>query len=308
MTDIFISYAREDEARIMGFVAALEGQGWSVFWDRRIPAGETWRSYIGKALDEARCVLVAWSQYSVNSNWVIEEADDGKQRGVLVPVLLDPVAQPRGFREMQAADLTSWQPDKSSPQFDLLIQDLATRLRGAPVISKKQDLIVPPKARPKRSIIALAAILALVVLSIGGYLVIRPAPKTPSDAVVPQEKKSITQATPITPDEPGITQDKKSTTQVTPITPDEPGLATNLLQSTPPLDFAFMFTLRAVIDDPDGYTNVRRLKSASSEIVTKVFEGEVFYTYEQEGNWWEIKTKDGKIGYMYKDRINILRP
>jgi hypothetical protein len=29
MTDIFISYAREDEGRIKEFVSALEQQGWS---------------------------------------------------------------------------------------------------------------------------------------------------------------------------------------------------------------------------------------------------------------------------------------
>jgi len=66
MTDVFISYAREDGGRVTELVSALERQGWSVFWDRRIPSGETWRSYIGKALDDARCVIVAWSPHSVN--------------------------------------------------------------------------------------------------------------------------------------------------------------------------------------------------------------------------------------------------
>ena len=84
---IFISYAREDETRIQPLVLALEMQGWSVFWDRRIPSGLT--SYIGKALTDARCVIVAWSRYSITSGWVSEEADEGKARNILVPVLLD---------------------------------------------------------------------------------------------------------------------------------------------------------------------------------------------------------------------------
>ena len=278
MTDIFLSYAHEDEARIKGIVAALEEQGWSVFWDRRIPAGETWRSYIGKALDEARCVIVAWSQYSVNSNWVTEEADDGKRRGVLVPVLLDPVEQPRGFREVQAADLTNWQPNKLSPQFDLLIKDLATRLRGAPVIPNKPDKPdpnAPPNEPSKRLIIAIAAILLLISLSIVGYLSFR----TPAKEIVNPKPPLVTPGT---------------------ITPKPPPVIPHVEQDP-------LFSIRAVIEDPDGYTNVRSMKSASSEIVTKVFEGEVFYTYTQEGNWWKIKTKDGKIGYMYKDRIHILK-
>src|SRR3954453_15161134 len=64
MTDVFISYAREDEARVRDIVRALEQQNWSVFWDRRIPAGKSWRSYIGQALADAKCVIVVWSQWS----------------------------------------------------------------------------------------------------------------------------------------------------------------------------------------------------------------------------------------------------
>ena len=45
MSDIFVTYAREDEDRVRELVSVLEQQGWSVFWDRRIPTGETWRSY-----------------------------------------------------------------------------------------------------------------------------------------------------------------------------------------------------------------------------------------------------------------------
>jgi len=132
MIDIFISYTREDEARVKDLVSALEQQGWSVFWDRRIPSGETWRSYIGQALDDARCVIVAWSRDSVKSTWVMEEADDGKRRGVLIPVLLDPIEQPRGFREIQAANLTDWQPGRSSLRFDELLKDIHRLLRSTP--------------------------------------------------------------------------------------------------------------------------------------------------------------------------------
>src|SRR5215471_16855523 len=105
MADLFISYAREDEARIRPFAYALEQQGWSVFWDRHIPAGQTWRSHIGQALIDARCVIVAWSRYSITSRWVAEEADEGLKHGMLVPVLLDSVEPPIGFRSIQAADL-----------------------------------------------------------------------------------------------------------------------------------------------------------------------------------------------------------
>jgi hypothetical protein len=125
MADIFLSYAHEDEGRIRDLVHALEQHGWSIFWDRRIPAGKTWQEYIGQALSAAKCVMVAWSQHSITSKWVIEEANDAEERGLLVPVLLDPVKPPLGLRGIQAANLTDWKLGFPSPRFDQLIQDIA---------------------------------------------------------------------------------------------------------------------------------------------------------------------------------------
>ena len=59
-------------------------------------------------------MIVAWSNYSITSGWVKEEANDAKERGVLVPVFLESVKAPLGFRGIQAADLTDWKPGSSS--------------------------------------------------------------------------------------------------------------------------------------------------------------------------------------------------
>ena len=128
--DIFISYAREDRERVAPLADALAERGWSVFWDRNIPAGATWRSHIGQALADARCVIVAWSESSVGSTWVSEEADEAKSRGVLVPILLDPVRPPIGFRSIQAADLSDWTGGGDSPGFAQLLDDIAALLEG----------------------------------------------------------------------------------------------------------------------------------------------------------------------------------
>ena len=41
MSDIFLSYASDDRSRARSLAEALEAQGWSVWWDRIIPAGRT---------------------------------------------------------------------------------------------------------------------------------------------------------------------------------------------------------------------------------------------------------------------------
>jgi hypothetical protein len=143
MADIFLSYAREDEARIEPLVAAFVAQGWSVFWDRQIPAGQSWRSHIGQALRDAKCVVVVWSRHSVASRWVMEEAEEGQQRGNLVPILLEAVELPIGFRGVQAGDLRAWQPDRPSPQFTQLIRDIGALLHGAPRTSAAAPVAKP---------------------------------------------------------------------------------------------------------------------------------------------------------------------
>lgn len=42
--EIFVSYSKEDRARVQVLVEALEKEGWKVFWDQEILPGEDWAS------------------------------------------------------------------------------------------------------------------------------------------------------------------------------------------------------------------------------------------------------------------------
>jgi len=130
MADIFLSYAREDHGRAKVLAHALEAQGWSVWWDPVIPAGRTFHDVIDEELENARCIVVAWSETSVRKEWVIEEAGDGRDRDILVPVLLDKVKPPRGFRLRQAADLIGWNADASDDRFKRLVCDITALLKS----------------------------------------------------------------------------------------------------------------------------------------------------------------------------------
>jgi hypothetical protein len=120
--DVFLSYAREDDARARELATALEERGFSVFRDRDIPPGQTWRSYIDEALANARCIVVAWSRHSIISDWVIEEAAEAMRRRIMVPVLFQAVQPPFGFRGIQAASLTNWRAGQPSPAFEELVR------------------------------------------------------------------------------------------------------------------------------------------------------------------------------------------
>jgi hypothetical protein len=136
--DVFLSYASEDRDRIRPLVSVLEGVGWTVFWDRTIPAGKTWREVVGKELENCRSMVVTWSQASIKSDWVLEEADRGRRRGILIPVRIDDVEPPLGFGAIQAADLSDWDGQISARQSQIFVRDLSMVL-GEPPITKAVD-------------------------------------------------------------------------------------------------------------------------------------------------------------------------
>lgn len=120
MSTVFLSYSREDTARIRPLADALGRAGHSVWWDQHIAAGDQFESAIEQALATADVVLVAWSEASIHSAWVKDEAAAGRDSGRLVPVTLDGCSPPLGFRQYQTIDLTAWTGGPRSRLLDQL--------------------------------------------------------------------------------------------------------------------------------------------------------------------------------------------
>ena len=147
---VFLSYASEDRDRAGSLADALTQQGWTVFWDRTIAPGMVFDEVIGDALRGAGCVVVLWSRASIVSSWVKEEADDGAQRNILVPALIDDVALPLGFRRVQAARLVGWPTRHDPGEFQQFSDAIARRLRDAPS-SPRRDGTQARAAGPTRA-------------------------------------------------------------------------------------------------------------------------------------------------------------
>lgn len=146
MTEVFISYRREDEVRVVQLVQALERAGLSVWWDRGLAGGENWHAVIGRALDAAKCVIVIWTSASVESSggFVRDEARRAAARGILVPVRMEKVDPPLGFGEIQAIDLTHWKGNRRDPFLQDLVAAVRAKLEGRPV---------PPARGPMKRLI-----------------------------------------------------------------------------------------------------------------------------------------------------------
>jgi hypothetical protein len=176
MSDIFISYASADRECARSLATHLGQRGWSVWWDRDIQAGKTFAGVIESEIDRARCVIVLWSRAAIDSRWVRDEANEGLKRDALVPVFIDAVTPPLGFRSIHAADLTGWKGDEQSPGFRDLVRDLAGVLGPPPAggvpASVRGERPMPPaegreRKRPSWLNLGAAAILVLVIGAAG---------------------------------------------------------------------------------------------------------------------------------------------
>ena len=169
MADVFISYANEDRERAARLAEALGAHGWSVWWDRRIIAGQAFDHAIERELDNAKCVVVLWSQHSVGSEWVKNEAAVAAERGVLVPASIERVKLPLEFRRRQAADLTDWNGEPSHGGLQALCEGIASTLGSTPPHPPLPSQRAQFRSKP-RWVIAVVASIALV-LGVGVYLI-----------------------------------------------------------------------------------------------------------------------------------------
>ena len=133
LADIFLSYARPDREKIASLAAALEQAGWSVWWDRHIDGGAAFANAIETELNASRVVIVAWSQASLQSDWVKDEAATARDQGKLVPVSVDGAVAPLGFKQYHVIDLATWHGDASAPAFAIAVLPFADRVQpGSP--------------------------------------------------------------------------------------------------------------------------------------------------------------------------------
>lgn len=68
----------------------------------------------------------------------------------------------------------------------------------------------------------------------------------------------------------------------------------------------------AMINDPDGYTNIREAADGKSKIVGQIFEHEIFTYEEEEGNWIKVRVGEDPLGlcssayltgYIHRSRL-----
>jgi tetratricopeptide (TPR) repeat protein len=167
MAKVFLSYDRDDTERARPVALALEKAGHAVWWDLHIRGGEQYTKVIDEALKAADAVVVLWSESSVESAWVRDEAAAGRDSGRLVPASLDDTVPPLGFRQYQTIDLSHWKGrGKPSVLSELLgsIEAVAGIVDEKAAAPTRATSLAPGRfSLPKWAIMAIAAFAVIAV-------------------------------------------------------------------------------------------------------------------------------------------------
>ena len=144
MARVFLSYAREDANSAKQLAEAVGSAGHEVWWDRHLHGGSQFATEIDKALKNAEAVVVLWTDVSVNSAWVQDEAAEGRDTGRLVPISLNGCRPPLGFRQFHTVELGAWNGRGVPDHLDDLLESIGKTAGTA----RRQRR---PPSRPKRN-------------------------------------------------------------------------------------------------------------------------------------------------------------
>jgi len=128
----------------------------------------------------------------MNSDWVLEEAEEGRRRKILVPILIEDVAPPLGFRRIQAAALFDFDTTETSGQLDKLVADITDILgpptgthqlpdsrkgddkRSAEGRYKPSSVVQQTESRPgrwRRILVSVGLTVILLLMVVAGYFI-----------------------------------------------------------------------------------------------------------------------------------------
>jgi hypothetical protein len=169
MTDVYLSYAREDRESVRLLSEMLQFEGWDVWMDPSDPSAAT-SAAIDMKLGSAGAILVLWSGYSRHSEYVRSEAATGLYKNKLIQVTLDGLGAPSPFDQVGLLQLRGWAGERDHPEWRRIME--AVRLyAGAPgsarPLVQRRAASGPAYLEPRRQI-AWGPIIAAGVLVAGG--------------------------------------------------------------------------------------------------------------------------------------------
>lgn len=318
MSDVFISYSREDQEVVRRLAEAVQRLGYSVWWDDQLPPHLSYGDVIAQKVGGAKAAIVVWSAHAIQSEWVRAEADMARNQKKLIQTSMDGRDPPMPFNQLHYVSLADWDGNDDHPGWSKVRESLAA-LCGSRGAEAAAPAAAPPVALDKPA--APPAPPAVPAAA-------PPAPPPPG----PVPNPAPATAPPPRPGKHGsnklililiglsvlviaavavlaLTRGKSSGPEGNGAAPANEARPAEAGEPAPPVTpVPAEFSQEAVISDEESFANVRAGPSADAAVVARVNSGETFNTYGQDGDWWRVRIAGGLVGYMERSRIRVREP
>lgn len=315
MVDVFISYARDNHDVARRLAEAISREGYRVWWDEEIPPHVSYSQLIGEKIDSAKAAVVIWSRAAAASEWVRAEADLARNARKLIQTSIDGTSPPLPFNLIQFAALGGWNGELDHPGWRAVRTSLAA-LCGPPAPAPvplptpappppPPPPPAPPPPPPPSAPQPLAALSApapakrapvgYMVVGLAGAVLIaggaflwqrnnppRPVGDAPEVRPAPQALVAQPQV-----------QQPAPPPAIPPAVPQPADLAA--------------FDSPGIVNGT-GAVDVRAGPSTGFGVVARINPGDAFTTYAQTGDWWRVRTANGRVGFAQASRVRVMRP
>jgi hypothetical protein len=185
MADVFISYARDNQAAVRVLAEAVKRAGYSVWWDEELPPHLSYGDVIAEKIGSAKAAIVVWSESAAASEWVRAEADVARNQKKLIQTSIDARQPPMPFNQIQFAAIGDWQGEDDHPGWRKVKESLAAlcgpaepteasaRAYAFPATPPPPAPAAPRPERTQQLLVALLAVLILIILAGGALLLMR---------------------------------------------------------------------------------------------------------------------------------------
>lgn len=193
MTDVFISYKREQRPHCARIAEKLRALGLDVWFDAKLESGTSFDSEIESKIRAAKAVLVLWSPEAAKSAWVRNEATIGLERGVLVSVEIVACNRPVQFTTTHTEPLHRADFADDDPIWQRILARIG-RLAGREDLAARANIEGPPPIARRSMLRPVAALLLVGALGLGGFALWRGL--APQNTATPEQIGAASQTGP----------------------------------------------------------------------------------------------------------------
>jgi peptidoglycan hydrolase-like protein with peptidoglycan-binding domain len=142
MSDVFISYKREEREAVQLIGDKLRALRLDVWFDEKLRAGSSFDEEIAGELTVAKAVLVCWTPAAFGSEWVRGEAVKAHELGKLVACFLERTNLMPPFNVTHTENLIAWGGNDDDPAWLKILEAIAA-LVGRPGLPRFHQVMRP---------------------------------------------------------------------------------------------------------------------------------------------------------------------